>query len=71
MAMTPKSFCTRFLGDTEIAGTLAIAAPRALYAVTFGPKAKKTPAKASAAFGGRLRLWYTVEKDRRWEDRHH
>jgi len=43
MAMTPKSFSARFSGDTDVAGTLAIAAPRALYAVVFGSKPKKNP----------------------------
>src|SRR5229473_3124290 len=43
MAKTPKSSITRFSGDTDIAGTLAIAAPRALYAVAFGSKPKKNP----------------------------
>jgi hypothetical protein len=41
--MTPKSFITGFSGDTDIAGTLAIAAPRALYEVAFGSKPKKNP----------------------------
>ena len=43
MAMTPKSFITGISGDTEVADTLAIAAPRALYAVAFGSKPKKNP----------------------------
>src|SRR5258706_13273617 len=43
MAMTPKSFITGFSGDTEVAGTLAIAEPRALYEVAFGSKPKKNP----------------------------
>jgi hypothetical protein len=43
MAMSPKSSITRFSGDTNVAGTLAIAAPRALYAVAFGPKPKRNP----------------------------
>ena len=41
--MTPKSFITGLSGDTEVAGTPAIAAPRALYEVTFGSKPKKNP----------------------------
>jgi hypothetical protein len=61
MAMTPKSFITGFSGDTEVAGTLAIAAPRALYAVAFGSKPKKNPpehlppAAADCACGIRLK----------------
>jgi hypothetical protein len=43
MAMTSKSFITGFSGGIEVAGTLAIAAPRALYAVAFGSKRKKNP----------------------------
>src|ERR1700732_1906960 len=43
MAMTPKSSIKTFSGDTDIAGTLAIAAPRALYEVAFGSKPKKNP----------------------------
>lgn len=43
MAKTRKSSITRLSGDTDIAGTLAIVAPRALYAVAFGSKPKKNP----------------------------
>jgi hypothetical protein len=43
MGMTPKGFITRFSGDTEVAGAVAIAVPRALYAVAFGSKPKKNP----------------------------
>src|ERR1700722_17087858 len=43
MAMTSKSSITTFSGDTDVAGTLAIAAPRASYAVVFGSKPKKNP----------------------------
>jgi hypothetical protein len=43
MAMTSKRFITRFSGGPEVAGTLAIAAPRALYAAAFGSKPKKNP----------------------------
>ena len=61
MAMTPKGFITRFSGDTDVAGTLSIAAPRALYAVAFGSKPKKNPpellppAVADCACGIRLK----------------
>src|SRR6266851_4694929 len=61
MAMAPKSFITGFSGDTEVAGTLAIAAPRALYAVAFGSNPKKNPpellppAAADCACGIRLK----------------
>lgn len=41
--MTSKSFIRGFSGDADVAGTLAIAAPRALYAVAFGSKPKKNP----------------------------
>jgi hypothetical protein len=34
---------TRATADTDVAGTLAIAAPRALYAAAFGSKPKKNP----------------------------
>jgi hypothetical protein len=43
MAMIAKSCITGFSGDTEVADTLAIAAPRALYALAFGSKLKKNP----------------------------
>jgi hypothetical protein len=61
MAMTSKSFITGFSGDIEVAGTLAIDAPRALYAVAFGSKRKKSPpellppAAADRACGIRLK----------------
>jgi hypothetical protein len=61
MAMTSKSFITGFSGGIEVAGTLAIAAPRALYAVAFGSKRKKNPpellppAAADRACGIRLK----------------
>src|ERR1019366_1861246 len=41
--MTEKGFITANSGDTEVAGTLSIAAPRALYAVASGHKPKKNP----------------------------
>src|ERR1019366_7788157 len=41
--MTEKGFITANSGDTEVAGTLTIAAPRALYAVASGHKPKKNP----------------------------
>jgi hypothetical protein len=34
---------TRFSGDSDVAGTLAIAAPQALYAVAFGSNPKQNP----------------------------
>jgi hypothetical protein len=43
MAMTTKSSVMIFSGDAQVAGTPAIAAPRALYAVAFGSKPKKNP----------------------------
>jgi hypothetical protein len=61
MAMTQKSFITGFSGDTEVAGTLVIAAPRALYAVAFESKPKKNspellpPSAADCACGIRLK----------------
>jgi hypothetical protein len=58
MAMTPKSSVTTFSGDTDVAGTLAIATSRALYAVAFGIEAEEKSAGTSSAFGGRRRLWY-------------
>jgi hypothetical protein len=41
--MTAKSCITGFSGDTDVAGALAIAVPRALYAVALGSKSKKNP----------------------------
>src|ERR1019366_7885425 len=41
--MTEKGFITANSGDTDVAGTLSIAAPRALYAVASGHKPKKIP----------------------------
>src|ERR1039457_6895754 len=41
--MTEKGFITANSGDTDVAGTLSIAAPRALYAVASGHKPKKNP----------------------------
>jgi hypothetical protein len=41
--MIAKSCITGFSGNTEVAGTLSIATPRALYAVAFGTKPKKNP----------------------------
>src|ERR1019366_3843507 len=41
--MTEKGFITANSGDTEVAGTLSIAAPRALYAVASGHEPKKNP----------------------------
>src|SRR5450755_636603 len=41
--MTEKGFITANSGDTDVAGTLSIAAPRALYAVASGHNPKKNP----------------------------
>src|ERR1700723_2234316 len=43
MAMTTKGFITRLSGGTEVAGTLSIAAPGALYAVDFPRQKQKNP----------------------------
>src|ERR1700722_12774984 len=43
MAMTTKGFITRLSGGTEVAGTLSIAAPGALYAVDFPRSKRKNP----------------------------
>jgi len=44
MAMTAKGFITGLSGGTEVAGTLSIAAPGALYAVDFPRPKRKNPA---------------------------
>ena len=41
--MTTKGFITRLSGGTEVAGTLSIAAPGALYAVDFPRQKQKNP----------------------------
>jgi len=71
MAMTPKSFITGFSGDTEVAGTPRDRRASSFIRGRFRIEAEEKSARASAAFGGRLRLWYTIEEDRRWEDRQH
>jgi hypothetical protein len=43
MAMTAKGFITGISGGTEVAGTLSIAAPGALYAVDFSRQKQKNP----------------------------
>ena len=58
--MTAHRLMTAIPGDTDVAGTHSIAAPRALYAVVSEPKTKKDPDKllpaASADRGSGLRL---------------
>jgi hypothetical protein len=34
-------------------------------------KVEEKSARVPSAFGDRPRLWYTIEEDRRWKDRHH
>ena len=41
--MIANRFSTATSGDTDVAGTLSIVAPRGLYAVPFESKAKKNP----------------------------
>jgi hypothetical protein len=53
MATTPKSFITGFSGDTEVVRG------------RFQIEAEEKSARASAAYGGRPRLCYTIEEDRR------
>ena len=58
--MTANGFSTAITEDTEVPGTLSIAAPRALYAVVSELKPKKVPEEllpaAPADRGSRIRL---------------
>ena len=56
---------TAISGDTEVAGTLSIAAPGALYAVGWESRTKKNPNSASAACGGRPHFCCTIETSNR------
>src|ERR1700728_907097 len=68
MAMTTKGFITRLSGGTEVAGTLSIAAPGALYAVDFPRQKQKNPTSellqpAAADRASRRRLTKGKEQD--------
>src|SRR5450755_1925765 len=68
--MTEKGFITANSGDTDVAGTLSIAAPRALYAVASGHKPKKNPEEllpaSPAERGSGIRL--IKSEDRKKDD---
>ena len=65
--MTEKSIVMAISGDSEVAGTLSIAAPGALYAVASEPKPKKNPKEllpaAPADRRTRRRLTKTEEEE--------
>jgi hypothetical protein len=70
MAMTAHRFIKGISGDTDVAGTLSIGAPRGSYAVVFGPKLKKNPKELLPAMpagcGWGIRL--TKSEDRQTND---
>ena len=55
------------IGGYEPQGSIEIAAPGALRAVTEKPKRRKIGHGASAACGGRPRLGYTLDEGKRTE----